>query len=418
MSNGILCSRTTFFAKMLNAAEIESPASLCVTMILARRFPLFKHPPDFFAYLIEVRIAQVRQEVGELFRREVPPLEAQEQFRKLPVEARLDGAAGVSACDGVGRDVLCHDRVRRDDCAVADVDARHDAALAPEPHVVSDDGVALARQLREVRRRVLFPSSAENVERICRNARKPVVRASHDELRAARNLAELADDEPVAELGIVEEDVALLEQLGRVRIVVVGVVAHKNVRRGDDVFKEHRCLVLVRKNLVRAWDPAHAVLLDMRIFGNAIAESIHAFRLKINSLDAGRRGVKSSARTGRAPHGPSLVPLHRLAEDCADLVQDIVGKRRKQLAFSGLPRVLDGQEEVVGLDVKRRAQLGKRVRRNPFLSVFNVVYKIEREVGLFRKLHLRDVFFLSEKLHILSKQYPYFVFCHNNRNVA
>ena len=92
--------------------------------------------------------------------------------------------------------------------------AGHDDALAPDPHVVSDDRVALARKLRHVRRRILRPGAAENVEWIRRGAADAVVRRTHDKLRAGRDLTELADHKMIAELRVVEQHIVPLKPVG------------------------------------------------------------------------------------------------------------------------------------------------------------------------------------------------------------
>ena len=93
----------------------------------------------------EILIAQQRQRLHELLGRKVRPPPAKEQLDELLVEAVFDKFGGVSAVDGVGRYVLHNDRVGRDDRTVADLDAGHDDALVPDPHVVSEHDITLTR---------------------------------------------------------------------------------------------------------------------------------------------------------------------------------------------------------------------------------------------------------------------------------
>src|SRR5882724_4966383 len=56
--------------------------------------------------------------------------------------------------------------------------------------------------------------------------------------RALGDSAELADDQPVADERIVVQHASLSEFVGPVRIVIVGVVADLDVRRGDQSLEE------------------------------------------------------------------------------------------------------------------------------------------------------------------------------------
>lgn len=87
-----------------------------------------------------------------------------------------------------------------------------------------------------MRRRILRPGAAENVEWIRRGAADAVIRRAHDELRAGRDLTELADHEMIAELRGVEQHVVPLKSRRVNRVVVIDVVADRDIRRGDDVF--------------------------------------------------------------------------------------------------------------------------------------------------------------------------------------
>ena len=164
--------------------------------------------------LFQIRVAQQRQDLHQLFRLQIPPLIAQQQVFQLCVKAFLDEPCRVPAVNSVRRNILHHHGIGGDDRAVANFHAGHDDALAPDPHVVSDDRVALARKLRHVRRRILRPGAAENVEWIRRGAADAVVRRTHDKLRAGRDLTELADHEMIAELRVVEQHIVPLKPVG------------------------------------------------------------------------------------------------------------------------------------------------------------------------------------------------------------
>jgi len=131
-----------------------------------------------------------------------------------------------------------------------------------DPHVVSDDRVALARKLRHVRRRILRPGAAENVEWIRRGAADAVVRRTHDKLRAGRDLTELADHKMIAELRVVEQHIVPLKPRRIDRIVIIGVVTDRDIRRSDDVLDEASGLVFIRKDRIRVRNIHHYFALS------------------------------------------------------------------------------------------------------------------------------------------------------------
>ena len=117
-------------------------------------------------------------------------------------------------------------------------------------------------KLRHVRRRVFRPSAAENVERIRRGAADVVICRTHDKLRAGRALTELPNHEMIAKLRVVEQHIVPLEP-GRIdRVVIIGVVADRDIRRGDDVLDEAGGFVFIRKDLVWVRNIHHLVLSD------------------------------------------------------------------------------------------------------------------------------------------------------------
>ena len=113
---------------------------------ICKLFP--QKAPEFF----QIRIAEHREDLHQLFWLQIPPLIAQQQVFQFRVKSLLDEPCRISAVNGVRRNILHHHGICGDNCAVADLHTRHDDALAPDPHVVSDDRVALVRKLRHVRR--------------------------------------------------------------------------------------------------------------------------------------------------------------------------------------------------------------------------------------------------------------------------
>lgn len=203
---------------MTEDGQSSSVLSIC------KLFP--QKAPEFF----QIRIAEHRQDLHQLFWLQIPPLIAQQQIFQLRVKSLLDESRRVSAVNSVRRNILHHHGIGGDDRAVANLHAGHDDALTPDPHVVSDDRVALARKLRHVRRRILRPGAAENVEWIRRGAADAVVRRTHDKLRAGRDLTELADHKMIAELRVVEQHIVPLNPRRIDRIVIIGVVTDRDIR--------------------------------------------------------------------------------------------------------------------------------------------------------------------------------------------
>ena len=77
---------------------------------------------------------------------------------------------------------------------------------------------------------MVSPCPAEHLEGVGADAAGPVVGRAHDELGPGGDGAELADNEPVPELRIVEQDVVLFKPRRVHRIVVVGVIPDLDVR--------------------------------------------------------------------------------------------------------------------------------------------------------------------------------------------
>ena len=122
--------------------------------------------------------------------------------------------------------------------------------LTAEPDVVADYCVALARQLGHVVGRELAPRAAKDIEGVGGGAADAVIGRAHDKGRTLGYGAEFADNEPVAELGVVEEHVVALEA-GRVGVVIViCVVANLYVRGVDYVLYKAGGAVLIGEHLV------------------------------------------------------------------------------------------------------------------------------------------------------------------------
>lgn len=90
-----------------------------------------------------------------------------------------------------------------------------------------------------MRRRVFRPSAAENVERIRRGAADVVICRTHDKLRAGRALTELPNHEMIAKLRVVEQHIIPFKPRRVDRVVIISVVADRDIRRADDVLLEY-----------------------------------------------------------------------------------------------------------------------------------------------------------------------------------
>lgn len=90
-----------------------------------------------------------------------------------------------------------------------------------------------------MRRRVFRPSAAENVEWIRRGAADVVICRTHDKLRAGRALTELPNHEMIAKLRVVEQHIIPFKPRRVDRVVIISVVADRDIRRADDVLLEY-----------------------------------------------------------------------------------------------------------------------------------------------------------------------------------
>ena len=128
-----------------------------------------------------------------------------------------------------------------------------------DPNIVSDDGVALERQLAELGCK-FFPAAAHDVEWICTHAAHTVVCTVHDEFNALCYRAEFADDELVTQKLIVVRDVRL-EVFSAVRIVIISIVTDDNVGPRDDVFDVNELLNILVWVYFSGVGSCHAVFL-------------------------------------------------------------------------------------------------------------------------------------------------------------
>ena len=174
----------------------------------------------------------------------IPPLEAEELGDFVVGESLFDGLGGVSAHEGVGCYVAgdhCHGA---DDGSVADAHARHDGGFVADPHVIADDGVALAGIFLAIHG--AFPSVLKNGKRIGGNRVGEVVGPIHDEGGAGGDHAEFTDDELVTrEFEMIFH--ILLEVVNILKIIVIGVVAHLNVGAGDDIVEKTKSVVMKKR---------------------------------------------------------------------------------------------------------------------------------------------------------------------------
>ena len=139
-----------------------------------------------------------------------------------------------------------------------------------------------------MRRGIFRPRAAEDVEWIRRGAADAVIRRAHDEFRSRCDLTELADPKMIAELRVVEQHIVPLKPRRIDRIVIIGVVTDRDIRRGDDVLDEAGGFVFIRKGLVWVRNIHHLVLSDRF--------SITRF------VSATPRRITSCLRTTRYPH--------------------------------------------------------------------------------------------------------------------
>ena len=81
----------------------------------------------------------------------VPPGEFRQAGRDIFRKPAPDDPRRISGDDGVGRNVLGHDRACRDDGAGADIAARQDHGAVPDPDVMADVDVMAAAPCEKLR---------------------------------------------------------------------------------------------------------------------------------------------------------------------------------------------------------------------------------------------------------------------------
>ena len=89
---------------------------------------------------------------------------------------------------------------------------------------------------------------AEDIEGVGGDAADTVVGGAHDEPYPGGNRTEFADDEPVPELGVIEQHIVPLKAGGVYGVVVIGIIAHGDIGGGDHILQKTRGLELVGKN--------------------------------------------------------------------------------------------------------------------------------------------------------------------------
>ena len=200
-----------------------------------RDFHLHKPGLELSFHFFEVTAGEDGNETIDFVDGLVPPLELEQQCGEFVIESLADEFGGVTCHDGIGRDVACYDRICPDDGAVSDEDAWENRHILPDPYVVTDDGIAFERKVA-LGRGVLLPC-AEDIEGVSGGCVHLVVSPVHHEFHAGSNLAELADDELVADKVVMVRHMTL-----EIRIGDVGEIAHNDVLVFDIGLDEGQCL--------------------------------------------------------------------------------------------------------------------------------------------------------------------------------
>ena len=116
----------TLRMKTQGRAKISAPAGPVL-------FAFTRLPPG-----ANVGAANGIEVAGDLVDRPVPPGDAEQAADGACVEARLDHLGRVAGDDRVGRHVMRHDRLGRDDRAVADRHAGHDHRFHADPDIIAE----------------------------------------------------------------------------------------------------------------------------------------------------------------------------------------------------------------------------------------------------------------------------------------
>lgn len=101
--------------------------------------------------------------------------------------------------------VACNCAVQPDDRAIANMNARENRDILPNPNVISDNGIPTKRKIGRRWRRLV--PAAKNVERVGRHRVHLVVCPVHDEVHACCNLTEFSNDQAIPIEIVVMRDV-------------------------------------------------------------------------------------------------------------------------------------------------------------------------------------------------------------------
>ena len=115
-------------------------------------------------------------------------------------------------------------------------------------------------------RGALLPGAAEDIEGVGGDAAHTVVGGAHNEAGPRGYGAEFADNQAVAELGVVKEHVVPFKGRWVVFIVVVGVFAHGDIWGLYNIFYKARGFILVGVYRIRVGYALHKLYNSFVVF--------------------------------------------------------------------------------------------------------------------------------------------------------
>lgn len=110
-------------------------------------FLLFQSIFDIPADSFQIPVTEDGNERRQTLGCKIPPAQTEQEPDQPVVKSLFQHLHGIAAGHCVRRYILCHDRIGRDDRAVAARNAGQDNAFPSDPNIVPDHRVALAGKL-------------------------------------------------------------------------------------------------------------------------------------------------------------------------------------------------------------------------------------------------------------------------------
>ena len=148
-----------------------------------------------------------------------------------------------TADNGIGRNILCHNRPCADDGTVADGHAGKDHRLKADPHLVPHSNIALVIPCL-IDLHAVLPLIVEDRKRVCGKRAHRMVGTVEQKFCSAGNRTELPDLQSVMVDRVVIQDIVFFK-IPRVvyKIIVEREITNLNIRVCDNVLQIHNRII-------------------------------------------------------------------------------------------------------------------------------------------------------------------------------